>query len=358
MSKLLFSEKEIQQLNKNKHVLRVSHKAITYSDEFKLHFIAEYNNGKQTRIIFEEAGLSVELIGLERVRSAAKRWKKSYKAKGILGLSDTRKGNSGRPLERELSSTEIIERKDAEIAYLKAELEIVKKLELDERQVKNNRLETWCIFSLIEETIEKYSLKNMVLHICKIAGVSRSGYYNYIKTADVRNQKEEKDLIIRDMILRAFQARGYKKGSRSIKMYLENELSIIYSRKRIQRIMRKYKIVCPFRKANPYKRMAKATKEHRVVPNILNRHFKQEIPGKVLLTDITYMPHNNGDMAYLSTIKDGSTNEILAYHLSKRITLDIVTTTIEKLAHNKKIELPKDAFIHSDQGVHVRQEVA
>lgn len=352
MSKLLFSEEEMQQLDKNKYVLRVSHKAITYTDEFKLHFISEYNNGKQTRIIFEEAGLSVDLIGIERVMSAAKRWRKSYKTKGILGLSDTRKGNSGRPLERELSSTEIIERKDAEIAYLKAELEIVKKLELNERRVKNNKLEPWRIFSLIEETIKKYSLKNMIFHICRLAGVSRSGYYNYLKTADIRNQKEEKDLIARDVILKAFQVRGYKKGSRSIKMYLENEMGIIYSRKRIQRIMRKYKIVCPFRKANPYKRMAKATKEHRVVPNMLKRNFKQQIPGKVLLTDITYMPYNNSDMAYLSTVKDGSTNEILAYHLSKRLTLDIATTTIEKLITDKGITLSSDAFIHSDQGVH------
>ena len=35
--------------------------------------------------------------------------------------------------------------------------------------------------------------------------------------------------------------------------------------------------------------MMKATKEHTVVPNFLNREFKQNIPGKVLLTDITYL---------------------------------------------------------------------
>ena len=89
-------------------------------------------------------------------------------------------------------------------------------------------------------------------------------------------------------------------------MLLENEFGITYNRKRIQRIMRKYNIVCPIRKANPYRRMAKATKEHRVVPNLLNRNFKQEVAGKVLLTDITYLPYGNNQMAYLSTIKDAS----------------------------------------------------
>ena len=52
-------------------------------------------------------------------------------------------------------------------------------------------------------------------------------------------------------------------------MILENKFNITMNRKKIQRIMRKYNIICPIRKANPYKRIAKATKEHTVVPNIL-----------------------------------------------------------------------------------------
>lgn len=64
--------------------------------------------------------------------------------------------------------------------------------------------------------------------------------------------------------------------------------------------MRKYEIVCPHRKPNPYKRIAKATKEHKVVPIKLNREFKQGIPGKVLLTDITYLPYNGNYTIYVS----------------------------------------------------------
>lgn len=157
------------------------------------------------------------------------------------------------------------------------------------------------------------------------------------------------DLEAKKIILKAFDQRGYKKGSRSIKMILENEWNTIFSRKKIQRIMKKYGIVCPHRKPNPYKKIAKATKEHQVVPNQLNREFKQEIPGKVLLTDITYLPYNHNYMAYLSAIKDASTNEILAYHVSDRITLDTAIKTIHKLMNNKKIQLHEDAFIRSDQ---------
>ena len=133
---------------------------------------------------------------------------------------------------------------------------------------------------------------------------------------------------------------------------VENEFGIKMNRKKIQRIMRKYNIVCPIRKANPYKRMAKATQEHRVVENKLNREFKQNIPGKVLLTDITYMPYGNNKMAYLSTVKDSSTNEILAYNLSNSLAIELVTETVDKLVSTESFKLHKDAFIHSDQGVH------
>lgn len=154
------------------------------------------------------------------------------------------------------------------------------------------------------------------------------------------------------MILKAFNRRGYRKGSRSIKMILENEFNIVYRLKKIQRIMRKYNIVCPLRMANPYKQMAKATKEHRTVLNILERNFKQDIPGKVLLTDITYLPYNGSDMAYLSTILDASTGEILAHHISNRITIDIATETISKLTKQRRVKLHEDTFVHSDQGCH------
>lgn len=229
---------------------------------------------------------------------------------------------------------------------------MLKKLELCERQVKRNKLATTDAFGLIESIVNSSSFSNVVTHLCKTANVSRSGYYNYLKCNNKRKQREEEDLVVRDTILIAFNHRGYKKGSRSIKMTLENEFNIVYSRKKIQRIMKKYNIVCPIRCANPYKRIAKATKEHSVLPNLLNREFKQGITGKVLLTDITYLPYGDNHMAYLSTIKDASTNEILAYNLSDKITLDIATGTIHKLMATPGLHLDNAAFIHSDQGVH------
>lgn len=354
MSKITFSQKDIKVLKNNPNVKRISELAITYTDDFKKRFIEEYLSGKLPRQIFEENGFDENIVGRKRIEQSACRWKKSYSKDGIIGLVDARKIGSGRPLERELLPKEIIHRQEAKIKLLEEQVNLLKKLDKTERRLVNQSHELIAnkIFQLIYETIKENNFKNMTRYFCKLLCVSRSGYYSYLKAAPIRRVREKDDLKVRDIILKAFHRRGYKKGSRSIKMILENEFNIQYSRKRIRRIMRKFDIVCPHRKPNPYKKIAKATKEHQVVPNKLNREFKQGIPGKVLLTDITYLPYGKNNMAYLSTIKDSSSNEILAYHVSDRITLDIATNTIHKLMKNKKITLHEEAFIHSDQGSH------
>jgi len=194
----------------------------------------------------------------------------------------------------------------------------------------------------------------MISFLCKISGVSRSGYYNYFSfvASERRLQRENLDTKVKENILKAIKFKNRKKGARQIKMTLQRQLKIVYNLKRIRRIMKKYKIICPIRKANPYKMMLKATQEHSVLPNLLNRNFKQGIPGKVLLTDITYLYYGKGQKAYLSTILDSSTNEILAYNVSNRLTLDLATDTLFKLRKNNRVLLAEGAFIHSDQGSH------
>lgn len=167
-----------------------------------------------------------------------------------------------------------------------------------------------------------------------------------------RNQRDLQDEKAKEWVLKAFRYRNRKKGARQIKMTLALQFGVNFNLKRIRRIMKKYNIVCPIRKANPYRQMAKATQEHRVLKNELNRKFKQETPGKVLLTDITYLFYGQGKKAYLSTIQDASTNEILAYQVSDKITLDIALETVKKLKNNRSITLTSDALIHSDQGFH------
>lgn len=64
------------------------------------------------------------------------------------------------------------------------------------------------------------------------------------------------------------------------------------------------------------------------------------------------MPYGNGKIAYLSTVKDSSTNETLSHLLSKNLKMDILISTINKLFLLNSDKIHKDVFSHSDQGFH------
>ena len=128
MSKKLFTEKEIKTLSKNKNILKISSKSIVYALEFKEKFIEEYSKGKLPRIIFEENGFDIEIIGIKRVEQSAQRWKKSYEKEGLLGLKDSRENFSGRPKNRELTDDEKMKKLEAKIRLLEIENEFLKKL--------------------------------------------------------------------------------------------------------------------------------------------------------------------------------------------------------------------------------------
>ncbi|MTT33359.1 hypothetical protein GMB86_15305 [Terrilactibacillus sp. BCM23-1] len=139
MSKREFTKKEIKILSTNPNVKSVGSKGITYTDEFKRQFIVEHESGKLPRDIFESHGFDVEMIGSERVLAASKRWRAAYKEKGVEGLRDTRKENSGRPREKDLSLEEKYERLKVQNNLLKAENELLKKIEMGERRLRRRK---------------------------------------------------------------------------------------------------------------------------------------------------------------------------------------------------------------------------
>lgn len=139
MSNKLFTKEEVKILSKNKYVKKVSEKAITYTDEFKSIFIVENEKGKFPREIFEEFGFDTNILGVERIKSCGKRWRTAFKKDGVCGLTDARKLNSGRPSEKELTIEEKYERLKAHNNLLKAENELLKKIQYIERGLNNKK---------------------------------------------------------------------------------------------------------------------------------------------------------------------------------------------------------------------------
>lgn len=193
------------------------------------------------------------------------------------------------------------------------------------------------------------SQKQLVLrHLCETAKVSYSGYHAWCQAAPLRALREKKDFEDYLKIAEIFYKKDQKAGWRSILMDLETPMN----HKKIRRLMRKYALQVKIRRANPYRNLQKATQEHRTAPNLLARKFKETSPSKVLLTDITYLKYGNGQKAYLSAVKDLASREILAYHISSTLHMNIIFKTLDMLELNFNSEGQSKTLIHSDQGFH------
>ena len=84
---------------------------------------------------------------------------------------------------------------------------------------------------------QKHKEKLNIKWLCQISGVSRSGYYAYVKNLTSKEYllREEKDKADFDYILEAYKFKNRHKGARQIKMTLEREYGIIMNLKKSQK---------------------------------------------------------------------------------------------------------------------------
>ncbi|MBD8028715.1 IS3 family transposase, partial [Ureibacillus sp. Re31] len=355
MSKIIFNEHQRRLLETNQNVASVSDRAIQYTAEFKIKAVKENQLGKGPAQIFNEAGFDLEIIGLKKAQSSLARWRKTYQTLGESGFLEERRGkaSSGRPKAEHLSAEKKLEKAEARIRLLEAELTLPKKARRNGKAgEEETNLKPSEKYQAINETIRLYQLKNMTRYLCKIANVSPSGYYKWLQNNGKQVLRDEADyqdyLLLKDI----YEASNGKIGYRGFYMTLTELLVTPMNHKKILRLMSKFNLYSKVRRANPYRTLAKATEVHRQVPNHLNRQFKQDEPGKVFLTDITYLQYGSGQTAYLSCVKDVATREIVAYELSTSLKMDIVSRTLKKLEEFINDNLHPEAMIHSDQGFH------
>ena len=358
MARGKLTPEEMAILKENQYVVSVTETQVRYSAEFQTMFVEEYRKGKAPMRIFEDAGFDIAILGSKRIERAAARWKEkagigvpNYKRQVTKEAEKRKKQRNDEKIAqiKEISQKKI-DQKDIKIAELEAEVELLKKAgKLGRRRCEKKEFGKIDLCILIEEMLSKPENRASIKALCEAVGISRGTYYYYINHKQEREEREEKDLENLYFVQKAFDSTPYyKSGSRSIYDILKNDFDIVFNRKKIQRVMRKFNLVCPIKTRNPYKGIWKATEEDRVAPNIVNRHFKTGEVRKVLLTDITYIKHQDR-FSYLSVILDAQTGEPIAHKLSTNMKMDFVLNTLKQLNPN---EFAEGIMIHSDQGVH------
>lgn len=189
-------------------------------------------------------------------------------------------------------------------------------------------------YNVIYRHREKYSISEM----CRIFGVSRSGYYSYVQRMDV----PAKDLPLAEKIRECQAECKQTYGYRRVHIWLERH-KIYCNPKTVLRVMNKYGLLSVVRRRR-YVRYGEAL--HRY-PNLLNRNFVAERPNQKWVTDISYIRTGQGFL-YLSVIRDLYDNSIVAYKISTQQTIHLVLSTLR--AAKKKEKVTAELQLHSDQG--------
>lgn len=189
-------------------------------------------------------------------------------------------------------------------------------------------------YNVIYRHREKYSISEM----CRIFGVSRSGYYSYVQRMDV----PAKDLPLAEKIRECQAECKQTYGYRRVHIWLERH-KIYCNPKTVLRVMNKYGLLSVVRRRR-YVRYGEAL--HRY-PNLLNRNFVAERPNQKWVTDISYIRTGQGFL-YLSVIRDLYDNSIVAYKTSTQQTIHLVLSTLG--AAKKKEKVTAELQLHSDQG--------
>jgi len=177
--------------------------------------------------------------------------------------------------------------------------------------------------------------------MCHFFGVSRSGYYDYVKR--LGNKDNDSDLadIIREQQKKCNKTYGYRRMWK----WLVKSKNICKNPKTILRIMKKYGLLSEIRRRRKWKQMGQQLHKYE---NLLNREFHADKPNHKWVTDISYIRTGQG-VLYLSIIRDLFDNSIVAYKTATNQTVNLVLDTIRQ-AMQKEKEVAAELQLHSDQG--------
>lgn len=189
------------------------------------------------------------------------------------------------------------------------------------------------------------SMKYSISKLCKLSGVSCSGYYKWINNSEKFTDRAKENKLIKQLILEIHNKYRGTYGRKRICIAINNILNFNVNHKRVYRLMKELNIKSVIRK-KVYKRKFKPSS---VADNILNRDFNTNNPLQKLCMDITYIPIDKSArrFLYLNAVKDVFNGQIIAYDLSLRNDVKLVQNTLNKLS---KMNLSANCILHTDQG--------
>ncbi len=301
----------------------------------KYNYVMRYINGESAKSLGEELN-NLKAVKPKEPSDSIYRWTNKYKNDGIEALkSATGLNATGRPPKKPRDEKERFEGWTRD--------QIIQHIEGLEEWIDQQKSDKKSMYKYIDN--HTYVSKAM---LCKELGVSRSGYYNWIKLGKKEYGNFDKKLL--EEIKFLFYDRKQKFGFRRIKVSLEREFSTFVNINTVRRYMNHLGLKANIRQR---KKRQEVKITNRTFPDLIKRNWKAEKPYQKLFTDVSYIKTDSG-WVYLSVVLDSFNNEILSWELSLHNDNSFVFKTInDSLMNADDFE---SVIIHSDHGFQYFQE--
>jgi putative transposase len=195
------------------------------------------------------------------------------------------------------------------------------------------------------EFIEAHTDEHSVVKMCKILGVSKSGFYKWKgKQLQGETEREKKKAEIKQMICKSYHENYGTYGSPRIHDDLI-EWGYHVSQKTVARYMKEMGL-----KAIPEEKYIVTTDSDHdmtIYPNLVNRQFDVETPNTVWVADITYIWTIEGWL-YLASVMDLFSRKIVGWNLGSTMRKELIIEALKRAMTSRQ---PGDDLIHhSDRG--------
>ena len=177
--------------------------------------------------------------------------------------------------------------------------------------------------------------------MCRVLGVSRSGYYAW--RARRPSRRAQADAALQKRIKRIHEHSRGTYGRPRIHASLRSEGTHV-SGKRIARLMRLAALEGVSRRKQPHR--ARTRKETRPAPDLVHRQFCAAGPNKLWVADITYVPTWAGFL-YLAVVVDAWSRRVVGWAMATHLRSEVVVDALMMALHQRR---PQQVIHHSDQG--------
>lgn len=180
--------------------------------------------------------------------------------------------------------------------------------------------------------------------MCRLLGVTRSGFYSYLKRKQSGPDNNLPSIELLDWLLKIAESSHHTYGSRRMKSAL-NALGFLIGRRKTRRLMREANVFVRYKKK--YRVTTNSNHKKPVFENILNRQFQVGEPNRAYVSDITYIWTHEGWL-YLTVMIDLFSRKIVGWDMSSRMKAATVCNALTMAIWQRK---PKAGLIvHSDRG--------